>query len=296
MGTGNRRTTLGITTFFVQMGQFIDHDLTLTPEESEPECCDENRFGELWLFNENFDEDRCIPIRVPDDDRIWGRRGRTCFEVHRSAVALSIPDCEATPQREQTDALTHFLDNSNVYGSTVMEARDVRDGRLLKINPKSPKIRGGGGRSVLPACLTGNRNNNACGGLCSEPARSCKIAGDQRVNEQLGLTSHHTLWLREHNRLATALESLNTHWDEERIFQEARRIVIAQWQHIIYNEWLPILLGQTYMTTFDLFPQTSGYSDSYKERLDPRITNEFASAAFRSGQGNYNINFIYFYM
>ena len=142
-------------------------------------------------------------------------------------------------------------------------------------------------------------NENAgytCAGLCEEPSRSCKIAGDQRVNEQLGLTSHHTLWLREHNRLATALESLNTHWDEERIFQEARRIVIAQWQHIIYNEWLPILLGKTYMTNFDLFPKTSGYSDSYNERLDPRITNEFASAAFRSGQGNYNNNFIYFYM
>ena len=63
LGIGNRRTTLGITTFFVQMGQFIDHDLTLTPEESEPECCKQNRDGELWLFNENYDEDRCIPIR-----------------------------------------------------------------------------------------------------------------------------------------------------------------------------------------------------------------------------------------
>ena len=281
MATGNSRSTRGITTLFVQMGQFIDHDLTLTPEESEPECCDPNRAGALWLFNENFDPDRCIPIRIPDNDRIWGVRGRTCYEVHRSSLALSIPDCEAKPQREQLDALTHFLDNSNVYGSTVMEARDVRDGMLLKINPFSRRIIGGGGRAVLPACATANRNNNACSGICEEPERSCKIAGDQRVNEQLGLTSHHTLWLREHNRLASALESLNTHWDEERVFQEARRIVIAQWQHIIYSQWLPILLGRTYMTTFDLFPQTSGYSNSYNERLDPRITNEFASAAFR---------------
>jgi len=285
LGTGNRRSTRGITTFFVQMGQFIDHDLTLTPEETEPECCDLNRAGEPWVFNENFDRDRCIPIEIPDDDRIWGRRGRTCFEVHRSLVALAIPDCAASPQREQWDALTHFLDSSNVYGSTVMEARDVRDGMLLKVNPRSELIRGGGGRSVLPACANdrANRNNNACAGPCQERDRSCKIAGDQRVNEQIGLTSHHTLWLREHNRLAAALESLNTHWNEERVFQEARRILIAQWQHIIYNEWLPILLGETYMTTFDLFPQTSGYTNTYNERLDPRINNEFATAAFRFG-------------
>ena len=228
------------------MGQFIDHDLTLTPEETEPECCDLNRAGEPWVFNENFDRDRCIPIKIPDDDRIWGRRGRTCFEVHRSLVALAIPDCAASPQREQWDALTHFLDSSNVYGSTVMEARDVRDGMLLKVNPSSRRIIGGGGRSVLPACANAraNRNNNACGGICQEePSRSCKIAGDQRVNEQIGLTSHHTIWLREHNRLAAALESLNTHWDEERVFQEARRILIAQWQNIIYNEETFIYIG-----------------------------------------------------
>ena len=283
MGTGNGRSARNISTLFVQMGQFIDHDLTLTPEENTPECCRRNSAGDLWVFNDNFNQDACIPIRIPDDDRIWGRRGRTCYEVHRSMVALNIPDCEASVQRDQWDALTHFLDNSNVYGSTLMEARDVRDGRLLKINPRSRLIPGGGGRAVLPACASANSNNNACEGLCQQPNRGCKIAGDQRVNEQIGLTSHHTLWLREHNRLATALESLNTHWDEERVFQETRRIVIAQWQHVIYSQFLPILLGRTYMTTFDLLPQTSGYSNSYKETLDPRINNEFATAAFRWG-------------
>ena len=99
----------------------------------------------------------------------------------------------------------------------------------------------------------------------------------------MGLTSHHTLWLREHNRLATKLESLNTHWDSDRVFQETRRIVVAQWQHIIYSEWLPLLLGRTYMSTFGLLPQTRGYSRSYNEGLDPRINNEFATAAFRCG-------------
>lgn len=49
--------------------------------------------------------------------------------------------------------------------------------------------------------------------------------GDARANEQIGLTALHTLFLREHNRLVYLLAHVNTHWDGERLYQEARKIM-----------------------------------------------------------------------
>ena len=56
------------------------------------------------------------------------------------------------------------------------------------------------------------------------------LPGDSRANEQPGLTVFHTVWVREHNRLARELSYLNPHWDDERLYQEARKIVVAEMQ------------------------------------------------------------------
>ena len=54
----------------------------------------------------------------------------------------------------------------------------------------------------------------------------------------------HILLTREHNRIARFLHNLNPGWNGERLFQEARKIVIAHIQHITYNEWLPTLFSE----------------------------------------------------
>merc|ERR1712083_372347 len=64
---------------------------------------------------------------------------------------------------------------------------------------------------------------------------------------------------------------------------EARRIVIAQLQHITYNEWLPIILGADYMRKWKMEPLEEGQTNTYNKDVNPSITNVFATAAFRFG-------------
>ena len=102
------------------------------------------------------------------------------------------------------------------------------------------------------------------------------ILGDSRSNEQPGLTVYHTVWVREHNRLAAGLALANPAWGEEELFQEARNILVAELQHITYTEYLPLILGDTVMAEIVKTKQ-------YNNTLDASVSNAFATAAFRFG-------------
>ncbi len=80
----------------------------------------------------------------------------------------------------------------------------------------------------------------------------CFGAGDSRVNNNLGLVGLHTLFMREHNRIAIQLKKLNDDWSDDRLFNEARRILIGIYQHIVFTEYLPALIGKNFVRAFDL--------------------------------------------
>lgn len=94
------------------------------------------------------------------------------------------------------------------------------------------------------------------------------------MNGHPHLTTIYTLWHREHNRIATELAALNPMWDDETLYQEARRIVIAEIQSITYNEWLPTVLGKHYLNRIKSV-------DAFSEGVDPTISNSFATAAMQ---------------
>ena len=101
-----------------------------------------------------------------------------------------------------------------------------------------------------------------------------------RVNENLGLTIVHTLFMREHNRVARKLSNINKHWSDDQLFEEARRIVAAQIQHITYNEFLPSILGQETIDKYDLRLLNDGFYNQYDINANPGIYNVIASTAF----------------
>jgi len=256
------------TVFVMQMGQFIDHDITHTPNHAK-QCC--NKDGS---FPNTFDSNKCFPIEVASDDAFWKGKKR-CMDFARSLSAPSLK-CEID-SRQQMNQITHWLDASNIYGSSEFENKPLRKrvGGLLKIT------RSGGSRGdLLPTCERESQRDDI--GMCSG-CKHCFFAGDGRANEQLNLIAMHTLWMREHNRIARQLVFHNPTWLDDRIYEEARRIVIAEYQHIIFNEWLPLIVGTELMQKFGLFPLTSGHSKLYLDTFDPRVSNEFATAAFRFG-------------
>ncbi len=59
-------------------------------------------------------------------------------------------------------------------------------------------------------------------------------AGDVRANENIELTAMQTLFVRNHNRLAEELATMNpadfgfTSWTDEQLYQEARKLNIAE--------------------------------------------------------------------
>ena len=57
----------------------------------------------------------------------------------------------------------------------------------------------------------------------NEYVQDCFFAGDFRVNEQLNLIVLHTLFMREHNRLATELRRMNPRWSDETVYQVGKR-------------------------------------------------------------------------
>ena len=70
--------------------------------------------------------------------------------------------------------------------------------------------------------------------------------GDSRATENPQLTVLHTMFVREHNRLTKALRELNPLWTSDTLYQEARRIVLAEIQHITYTKFLPAFLGEMF--------------------------------------------------
>ncbi|XP_052613446.1 eosinophil peroxidase [Peromyscus californicus insignis] len=255
----------GRSLMFMQWGQFIDHDLDFSPESPA-----------RVAFTVGVDCEKtcaqlppCFPIKIPPNDpRI--KNQRDCIPFFRSA-----PACPQNKNkvRNQINALTSFVDASMVYGSEVSLALRLRNRTnywgLLATNQRFQD----NGRALMPfnnlhedPCLLTNRSVRI----------PCFLAGDTRSSETPKLAALHTLFVREHNRLATELRRLNPHWSGDKLYNEARKIVGAMVQIITYRDFLPLVLGKARIR------RTLGPYRGYCSNVDPRVANVF-TLAFRFG-------------
>ncbi|KAI1309042.1 Peroxidasin [Halotydeus destructor] len=222
-------------------GQFLDHDISQSPIAQSD--------GPIRCCEaQGTKHPECMEITIP--------KRRPLLLAVQSALHELRPLShlfELSTGRDETDAL-RLLDGSGRLKVT----RTRNAGDLL---PRSP-----------------DPNSDQCS--VPEDNQICFKAGDVRVNQQVPLVAMHTIFMRQHNRIAGMLKSMNKEWREERIFQETRRILGAQMQMITYNEFVPLMIGDTYYDHYDL---RVGKASTYRPDLNPRIFDEFSTAAYRFG-------------
>ncbi|XP_055548118.1 uncharacterized protein LOC129731820 [Wyeomyia smithii] len=252
----------------MQYAQFLDHDLTMTPihkgfHESIPSCrsCDSPRTV----------HPECNPFPVPPRDHYYPELNVTSGERLCFPFMRSLPGQQTLGPREQINQNTAFLDASQVYGENGCVAKGLR-GFSGRLNSTIHPIRG---KEMLPQTPIHPE--------CKSASGYCFAAGDGRASEQPGLTVMHTLFLREHNRIVEGLRGVNPHWNGDQLYEHARRIVIAQNQHISYNEFLPRILSWNAVNLYGLKLLPQGYYKDYNPTCNPAIVTEFAAAAFRIG-------------
>ncbi|XP_065171043.1 LOW QUALITY PROTEIN: peroxidase-like [Atheta coriaria] len=255
----------------MQYGQIITHDMSMIAGSTQAQphqtrCCTDD--GQLLELANS--PDHCFPLLVPNDDPAHSQTNTKCINFVRTITTQDRRCVSPYTPAEQLTAVNHFLDLSIVYGNNNDMARQLREqrGGRMRVDVRN-------GKQWPP------RATNTSGCAIQSAQEACYMAGDSRVNQNPQLTLLQIVLLREHNRIADALSTLNPHWNDETIFQEARRIAIAEHQHISYYEWLPIFIGLENSLKNRILYDTKGQVDDYQETVDPTIINEHSTAAFR---------------
>ena len=231
-------------------GQFIDHDISLTANETGASP----HLLEIPADDEHFSEDAVLA-------------------VSRNA-ALPNTGSQGNPRQFQNE-VTSFIDASMVYGSSKVRADWLRtfEGGKLWTSVNGPT----GSGELLPWNTTTKEYGGGAfidnGAPHMEGGGNDKffVCGDVRANENPLLISIHTLFVREHNRLCEELAIANPDWSDEQLYQRARKFVGAYIQNITFGEWLPALGVH--------LPEYS----RYRPELQSAVFNVFSAAAFRVG-------------
>jgi peroxidase len=200
----------------------------------------------LYVFGQFLDHDLdlestpttnpAIGIVIPTGDPVF--KAGTNIAMNR--------DARNSTTNTIVNTTAGYLDLSQLYGSDATTAASLRnsDGTLRT---------SGQGQALLVV-------NGAF------------ITGDPRVMENPELSAVTILFMREHNYWARRLKASNPSWTGDQLYGMAKAITTAEYQNIIYQEFLPLLIGSGL-----------GAYRGYNSNVNAQVTQEFSTAAFRAG-------------
>ena len=198
-----------ISTFVYVWGQFIDHDMSLTPTGTT----------------------EYVPISLPTDEVVFTQ----AIPFYRSEVRTGTGT--GNP-RQQTNLNTSWLDASMVYGCDSIRARWLRTFSNGKMKTSAGNFLPW---NTVNGEFSGAIDPNAPD-MANDAGKTVKTfaAGDVRAAEHPGIAGLHTIFVREHNRICDRLVKLGLK-NDELIYQMARKEVGALIQAITYQEFLPAI-------------------------------------------------------
>nr|XP_033817250.1 prostaglandin G/H synthase 2 [Geotrypetes seraphini] len=155
-----------------------------------------------------------------------------------------------------TKALGHGVDLNHVYGETLDRQHKLRlfkDGKLkyqmVDGEMYPPTVQDTQVEMIYPPHIPDH----------------LKLAVGQEVFGLVpGLMMYATIWLREHNRVCDILKKEHPEWDDERIFQTTRLILIGETIKIVIEDYVQHLSGYHFKLKFDpelLFNQRFQYQN-----------------------------------
>lgn len=237
----------------------------------ESQIADSNNLSDfIWAFGQfichdiehvRYDENQKVGIEIPEGDDFFFGVSELEFSRKHNAINTGVNGVS----REYLNEVSTYIDGSHIYGSD-----QVRANWLRTFNGGKLKTSSGG---YMPwNTISGEYNS-----LVDDTAPVMKVkpglynqklfvAGDLRANKNPSLIALHTIFLREHNRLCDQLAIENPNWDDERLYQRARKMIGAYLQKITYYDWLP-----------SMGVHVESYT-GYNANVDPSISNEFSAA------------------
>lgn len=257
----------------MNFGQVLGNEITYpanvftySPDYTDYNCCANNFPPRQPKWPD------CKEVRFTNRDPFYSKFGVSCINFSRSQ------SCELCKPGQRTGINMHTpaIDVSTIYGNSLNDSNNKREfvGGRLKLDLHQYPIN------------AGKKEVASCGKRWSiyyphEQGLHCFRAGDTYANNNPPKASLVIIFYRQHNRIANLLSQVNSNWNDEKIFQETRKILGAQFEMITYNEFLPEIIGPQAMKIYSLEVLKNGYINLNKQ-INPSTTAEFSTSIMRS--------------